>query len=130
MKRALLISFALFCGCVLAVYDSSGLEIDLRSSHGLLNSTTSISQETLQKIINGAGSGNKGNCDKAQVNHVLITISDNLYFLGLLKLYGITVTKDVDGAATAFESAAALGHADAQTALGVMKMKGLGTSIY
>lgn len=32
----------------------------------------------------------------------------------------------MEGAATAFASAAALGHADAQTALGVMKMKGLG----
>ena len=57
---------------------------------------------------------------------LLIMQLDNLYFLGLLKLYGITITKDIVGAASAFESAAALGHADAQTALGVMKMKGLG----
>ena len=53
-------------------------------------------------------------------------MTDNLYFRGLLKLYGVTVGKDVEGAASAFENAAALGHADAQTALGVMKMKGFG----
>lgn len=45
---------------VLAVYDPDGLEIDLRSSHGLLNSSAPISQEALKRIISGAESGNKG----------------------------------------------------------------------
>jgi TPR repeat protein len=51
---------------------------------------------------------------------------DNLYFLGLLKLYGITISKDLSGAANAFEKAALLGNPDAQTAIGMMKMKAIG----
>jgi uncharacterized protein len=52
-----------------------------------------------------------------------------LYFLGLLKLYGITISKDLTGAANAFEKAALLGNPDAQTAIGMMKMKSIGTSL-
>lgn len=51
---------------------------------------------------------------------------DNLYFLGLLKLYGITISKDVQGAAELFEKAALIGNPDAQTAIGMMKMKSIG----
>ncbi len=51
---------------------------------------------------------------------------DNLYFLGLLKLYGITISKDLSGAANSFEKAAKLGNPDAQTALGMMKLKSMG----
>jgi TPR repeat protein len=58
--------------------------------------------------------------------HFLSNLTDNLYFLGLLKLYGITISKDVIGAAQAFEKAAQLGNPDAQTAIGVMKMKAIG----
>jgi TPR repeat protein len=43
-----------------------------------------------------------------------------------LKLYGITISKDVIGAAQSFEKAAVLGNPDAQTAIGVMKMKAIG----
>lgn len=40
-----------------------------------------------------------------------------MYYLGLLKLYGITLSKDVKGAAHYFTKAANLGHADSQTAV-------------
>lgn len=56
----------------------------------------------------------------------VIFLIDNLYFLGLLKLYGITISKDVEGAAELFQKAAILGNPDAQTAIGMMKMKSLG----
>ena len=49
-----------------------------------------------------------------------------MYYLGILKFYGITLSKDIKGAAHYFNKAASLGHADSQTAVGMMKLKGLG----
>lgn len=43
--------------------------------------------------------------------------SDNLYYLGILKLYGITLSKDLRGAGQYFTKAASMGHADSQTAV-------------
>lgn len=52
--------------------------------------------------------------------------TDNIYFLGLLKLYGIALTKNEEAAAEYFKQAADLGLADAQTAYGIMLVQGLG----
>lgn len=58
-----------------------------------------------------------------------VRAADNLYYLGILKLYGITLSRDVKGAGHYFAKAANLGHADSQTALGMMKLKGAGVEV-
>lgn len=60
---------------------------------------------------------------------LLLACADNLYYLGILKLYGITLGRDVKGAAHYFTKAANLGHADSQTAVGMMKLKGTGMEV-
>ena len=52
-----------------------------------------------------------------------------MYYLGILKLYGITLGRDLRGAGHYFMKAANLGHADSQTAVGLMKLKGLGMEV-
>ena len=61
------------------------LEIDLGASQGL-DADSRVTQDTLQKILKGVQSGNK----------------ENIYFYGLLKLYGISVTKNMTVAAEHF----------------------------
>ena len=58
-RASIILVISIFC--VIAINDPNDLEVDLRSTHGLLNTTKAISQETLQKIISGAEAGNKGN---------------------------------------------------------------------
>ena len=74
-----------------------------------IDASSTVSPETLQKIMQGVEKGNK----------------ENIYFYGLLKLYGIAVTKDVPGAAQQFKRAASLGHRESTTAYGVMMMTGI-----
>lgn len=120
------------CDISLSISDDM-VDINLGKKHGL-NSTTQLSQDALLKIINGAERGDRGMCYWNINDHLLVQLItnkyeswlDNLYFLGLLKLYGITVSKDYVVAAQNFQKAANLGLADAQTAFGVMKMKGIG----
>jgi TPR repeat protein len=71
-----------------------------------IDQSSHISAETLQKILHGAENGNK----------------DNIYFYGLLKLYGLAVAKDTAGALQQFRRASSLGHLEATTACGVMLM--------
>jgi TPR repeat protein len=82
--------------------DLLSYEIDLRTSHGL--SSSSISHDNLQKIINGVQNGNK----------------ENIYYYGLLKLYGISVTKNITVAEENFQRAALLGLKEAATAYGMI----------
>ena len=51
---------------------------------------------------------------------------DNIYFYGLLKLYGISLSEDAGIAAQHFLRASNLGHKDATTAYGVMLLTGRG----
>ncbi|CAN0365395.1 unnamed protein product, partial [Ectocarpus sp. 13 AM-2016] len=53
---------------------------------------------------------------------------DSLYFLGLLKLYGISVAPDADKALEYMRKAAELRHHEAMAALGVMLLHGRGGS--
>jgi hypothetical protein len=85
------------------------LEIQLGESEGLSVSST-ISAEGLQRILNGVENGNK----------------ENIYFYALLKLYGISLSKDLSTAALNFNRASSLGHMEATTAYGVMLMSGHG----
>lgn len=87
----------------------SELDIDLGGKAGL-STTSSISNENLQKILAGVESGNK----------------DNIYFYGLIKLYGISVTKDTASASANFLRASNLGHMEATTAYGVSLLTGMG----
>lgn len=52
--------------------------------------------------------------------------ADSLYFLGLLKLYGISVSPDAAKALEYMRKAAELRHLDAMAALGVMLLHGRG----
>jgi TPR repeat protein len=85
------------------------LEIRLGDSEGISPSST-ISQEQLQRILAGVENGNK----------------ENIYYYGLLKLYGISVSKDLSMAAQHFLRASSLDHKEATTAYGVMLMSGHG----
>lgn len=51
---------------------------------------------------------------------------DSLYFLGLLKLYGISVSPDASKALEYMRKAAELRHLEAMAALGVMLLHGRG----
>ena len=57
------------------------LDLALGSEKGITE-RSAISTEVLQKILQGVENGNR----------------DNIYFYGLLKMYGISVSKDLHGA--------------------------------
>lgn len=86
------------------------LPYNLGYSQGIHKGTDSISRDTLQKILLGVEKGDK----------------DNIYFYGLLKLYGISVSQDSNVAAEYFLRAAKLGHKEATTAYGVSLLYGYG----
>lgn len=111
MLRVILLAVCivqLLCYEKTAIHD---LSIDLGASEGL-SKTSTISSDTLQKILAGVESGNK----------------DNIYYYALLKLYGLSVSKDVRIAASNFLRASNLGHTEATTAYGVMLASGIGTT--
>lgn len=85
------------------------MQIEIGKSSGF-SASTSITQDTLQKIVKGAEHGNK----------------ESIYMYGLLKLYGTSVQQDSAVAATYFRKAADLGHIEAQTAYAVMLLSGNG----
>lgn len=110
---ALRVTIFVLCIFLLLGYDKiaiNELSIDLGASEGL-SKTSTIPSDTLQKILAGVESGNK----------------DNIYYYALLKLYGLSVSKDVKIAASNFLRASNLGHTEATTAYGVMLASGLGT---
>lgn len=83
-------------------------DFPLGQEQGVSSTSSSLSSETLQRILDGVAAGNP----------------DNIYFLGLLKLYGISMVMDAAGAAQQFARASALGHRDATTAQGVLLLSG------
>ena len=90
--------------------DNIDLPYNLGYSQGIHKGTDSISRDTLQKILLGVEKGDK----------------DNIYFYGLLKLYGISLSQDSSVAAEYFLRAAKLGHKEATTAYGVSLLYGYG----
>ncbi len=99
--------FILALWACITAFQVENLELNLGEEQGISQSS-SISNEVLQKIMQGVAAGNK----------------DNIYFYGLLKLYGIAVSKDVPGAAQQFLRASSLGHKEGTTAYGVMMLTG------
>jgi TPR repeat protein len=95
--------------CFSEKYGIGELEIAIGEKEGIRESS-SISHETLQKILAGVENGNK----------------DNIYYFGLLKMYGISVSKDLGIAAQNFQRASSLGHKEGTTAYGVMLLTGNG----
>ena len=85
------------------------LPIDLGKDRGL-KPDTELSQENLQSILQGVENGNK----------------DSIYYFGLLKLYGIVLSKSEAVAASSIKRAAELGHVEATTAYGVLLLHGIG----
>jgi TPR repeat protein len=83
-------------------------QLNFGAKYGLSKDGT-ITSENLNRIIAGAESGNR----------------DNLYFLGLLKLYGNSVNKNPIAAMEHILAAAQLGLPEAMTAYGVMHYIGI-----
>lgn len=79
-----------------------------------IDPSSSISADTLQRILVGVEKGNR----------------ENIYFYGLLKLYGISMNKDIHGAAQQFLRASKLGHKDATTAYGSLHLGSFGSPNY
>ncbi len=116
--RLRLIFWVLFLCCCWHACESyqkskiGNLEIDFGAKEGLDDSSM-VSQNTLQKILKGVENGNK----------------ENIYFYGLLKLYGISVTREPTVAAEHFLRASNLGHMEATTAYGVSLATGTGVPL-
>ena len=96
-------------------YEARLIDHDLQiaiggGEHGLTTDTGSISNEHLNRILRGVENGHK----------------ESIYFFALLKLYGISLPKDVASALQSFRKASELGHAEAATAAGVMYLTGVG----
>ena len=87
------------------------LPLELGQEKGL-RSESVLSNEHVQKILDGVEAGNK----------------ESIYYFGLLKLYGISLSKSEAIAAQNFRRAAELGHVEATTAYGVLLMTGLGVT--
>jgi len=82
-------------------------------SNSALDPDKDITPETLQKILAGVERGNK----------------ENIYYFGVLKLYGLSVGKNITQAASNFERAANLGHVEAMTVYALMLMNGAGVEV-
>ncbi len=113
MKLCICVAFIRLL-CLLSCYSIckisiDELNIDLGEKEGLSASSV-ISGETIKRILAGVESGN----------------SDNIYYYGLIKLYGISVTKDLAVASSNFLRASGLGHMEATTAYGVSLLTGMG----
>lgn len=63
---------------------------------------------------------------RALISFETTPLADSLYFLGLLKLYGISVSPDDEKALELMRKAAELRHVEAMAALGVMLLHGRG----
>lgn len=110
--------FVLLCWSFLSHYVLLGVKINevdfpIGKEQGI-DPSSSISADTLQRILVGVEKGNK----------------ENIYFYGLLKLYGISMNKDIHGAAQQFLRASKLGHKDATTAYGSLHLGSLGHPNY
>jgi hypothetical protein len=110
-----LLTFFVWTNCFISIsgaYEKlvvDELDIDLGRSEGL-SKTSSISGDNLKKILDGVENGNP----------------NNIYFYGLLKLYGISVTKDLATSSQNFLRASSLGHMEATTAYGLSLLNGMG----
>lgn len=94
----------------LAKYD--GIEIDLGEELNL-DRTTNVDSETLKKVMSGVENG----------------VKESIYFFGLMKLYGISLSKNTTVAAVSFKRAGDMDHKESLTAYGVCLMSGTGVTM-
>jgi uncharacterized protein len=85
-------------------------EMELYLGGELFDKDKDVSNETVKKVLAGVESGNR----------------DSIYFFALMKLYGLSLSKEPGIAAKHFERAAKLGHPEATTAYGMMLLHGTG----
>jgi TPR repeat protein len=85
-------------------------EMELQLGANLFEKDREVSNETVKKVLDGVEKGNK----------------ESIYFFALMKLYGISLSKEPTIAAKNFEKAAKLGHPEATTAYGMMLLHGNG----
>lgn len=96
----------------LKMSDFDIMEVQLGADLGV-DKDKELDNATVQKVLEGVESGNK----------------DSIYFFALMKLYGISLSKEVSIAAKNFERAAKLGHPEATTAYGMMLLHGQGVDV-
>lgn len=111
LRRLFLLLVVLLCfgvGCV-ANSDDNDMKFELGSEHGLTKDST-LSSDMLGRIQAGAEGGNR----------------DNIYFLGLLKMYGVSLQKNERDAVVLLKKAARLGLPVAMTAVGYCAYMGIG----
>jgi TPR repeat protein len=89
--------------------DPSALPLDFGKSAGLTRET-SMTKDQVDYILKGVESGSR----------------DSLYFFGLMKLYGLVLSKSEPVGAQHIRRAAELEHPEATTAYGVLLMHGTG----
>lgn len=85
------------------------MEMKLGSDLGI-HEDKEISNETIKRVLEGVEKGNK----------------ESIYFFAIMKLYGLSLSKEPSIAAKNFEKAAKLGHPEATTAYGLLLLHGLG----
>ena len=89
--------------------DFDVMEVQLGADLGI-DKDKEIDNETVKKVMEGVEVGNK----------------DSIYFFALMKLYGLSLSKEISIAAKNFEKAARLGHPEATSAYGMMLLHGPG----
>jgi len=105
-----LIICALMINCIGSLLET--IEFDLGKSVGLSKDVV-ITSDIIQSLISGIKNKDK----------------NKIYYYGLLKLYGISLTKDPQIAMEYIKEAAELGHIEAMTAIAVSYMYGNGVEI-
>jgi TPR repeat protein len=105
----LLLLVAIYVNHAYKMSDFDVMEVELGASFGI-DKDKEISNETVQKVLEGVENGNK----------------DSIYFFALMKLYGLSLSKEIKIAAKNLEKAAKLGHAEATTAYGMLLQHGHG----
>ncbi len=89
--------------------DFDVMEVQLGADLGI-DRDKEIDNDTVKKVMEGVEAGNR----------------DSIYFFALMKLYGLSLSKEVSIAAHNFEKAARLGHPEATSAYGMMLLHGQG----
>ena len=107
MQCSLFISLIFLITSVNLCFSKDNLLVNIGSEIGLSSSNHGVSQSVLIQINEGVTRKNK----------------ESIYYMGILKLYGISHHKSDELAAQYFLEAAELGHIEAMTAYCVLKMK-------
>ena len=110
MRVSLLIFlFLLVLSSAYKMSDFDIMEVQLGADLGI-DKDKEIDNATVRKVMDGVEAG----------------LKESIYFFGLMKLYGLSLSKEISIAAKNFERASKLGHAEATTAYGMLLLHGEG----